>query len=526
MSADTVAIAFTADVGQLQAGAAQAAGVVATTTKQMGAAANEAHGGFSRFTEILQHHRQQVRAESGIARVLARDLGALGFEAKGAGGEIAHMISAFAIAGPLMGGIAAFKLLVGAVQEFIESGAKSREAWRATFESIEKLGVPVEEELHRMVLKAQGWSEAMFKGLDAMKQAGTVKLPDGSTVSGYEAQVIANTKIRELTRQIHGEAQQASVLLTSIPVLGAAIADVEVTQRLARMRTELAAWKQVLHETNEEEKKIGETTGTIDRRKDAEEAKDAAEEARKAAIDEQYRQGQLTEEAMRKEIEEYAQVALAKQKIDEEAAKKKTELEAAVRKAANEGEDRDFEAAYEKEQRRLEERRKQFETFASRIGDVFARAIENGKSPAEAMKAVLKEVEKEILAAAVKFLLTKAAEAFAAAFVSQASIPVVGPALGAAEGAAAEATILGLLGSLPSYARGSYYVPNDQIAVLHKGEEVRTEQEVAFGGRGRGGPSITVVATDTQDFARAALDSGSDLSEALRQLRRSNRGAW
>ncbi len=498
---DQVAIAFTADVEDLKSGLAQA------------------HGHMGRFTEVLQQHRMEMRQESGLARVLSRDLAALGLDAKGAGGEIAHLASAFAIGGALGGGVAVIKLLTTAASEFIESGVKTRETWAKALDSIHDLGKPLEEELHQLQLRAQGWTDTMLKGVEAMNKAKTIKTPEGE-LSGYEAQVVANTKIRELTRQIHGEAQEASVVLSSIPVIGAELAEADVTLRIARMKEELAAWKQVLVEANVEEKKIGTEAGNID----TEKARSAAKAERlklDANIAEAMRQADIAA-SDKKFIEDMdREDKLAQWKID--AADRvfihDFELQEAMTKAENEAADRKFEADYEREQTQLEKRRKAYEAFGHKIGDTFARAIEEGKSPAQAMANVLKEIEREIISAAVKFIVTKAAEAFAAAFVSQAAIPIVGPAEGAAQGAAAEATILGLLASLPSYDVGTPYVPFDQLAMVHRGERITTAADNQSG-RGGGDPHLTVIATDARSFARAALDSGSELNESMRQLKR------
>lgn len=495
MPGDTVAIAFTADVAQLQAGANQASTVVASTTREMGKAAGDAHGGFSRLTEMLQHHRREVRAESGLARVLARDLSALGLEAKGAGGEIAHLVSVLAISsGPWAAAIAGMTLLHGLWKEIGEAEKEATRRGLEYLDALEKIRTKGVEDLqsalrHLDVVRAED-EVAKQRVVNAQRLAdaeAALKKAREARAAGPDMEKLGPGQYMKARAELQAAELAAAAKVKDVLELNAIeLARVEVKSAQDAAKEKIRIRNQELDEAA--------VAGT----RYAATVEAQAEEAAK-------RQQVLTEMRLAREKES------EKERIKGEMEQIKTLSDIWV-------------IENEKQERLLSERRREIEAFAQRIGNVFANAIEQGKSPAEAMRNVLKEVEKEILAAAVKFLVTKAAEAFAAAFVSQASIPVVGPELGAAEGAAAQATILGLLGSLPSYAKGSYYIPHDQVAYLHKGEEVRTEQEVAYGGRGRGGDSFTIVAMDARSVERVFEDSESAIARADRRRRRSRRG--
>ncbi len=138
-----------------------------------------------------------------------------------------------------------------------------------------------------------------------------------------------------------------------------------------------------------------------------------------------------------------------------------------------------------------------------------------------------RSILRTLLEAAFKKIAMAALAAGAKSFESQADIPVVGPALGAGSMLASIATVMGLQSQLPSYAKGSYFIPHDQLAILHQGERVLTRSEAdASRSGGIGGMSISIVAMDSRDVGRALSDSSGEVSDAMRRLRRSNRGGW
>ncbi len=80
-------------------------------------------------------------------------------------------------------------------------------------------------------------------------------------------------------------------------------------------------------------------------------------------------------------------------------------------------------------------------------------------------------------ATAIKWIMTEAAKAAAGAFSAMAAIPVVGPALAVAAGAATFVAVEGLVSNVASAAGGFERVPFDNMpAVLHKDEQVLPAQ--------------------------------------------------
>lgn len=104
---------------------------------------------------------------------------------------------------------------------------------------------------------------------------------------------------------------------------------------------------------------------------------------------------------------------------------------------------------------------------------------------------------------------SEAAVGGAAAFASTAAIPIIGPALAPAAGAAAYAAILGTFGPLAAFEKGGL-VPETMLALVHKGEWVTPAAQVAqgiTGPRGNGG-GVNVVnhfhgVTTARDISRA-----------------------
>lgn len=490
-SGDTVAIAFTADVAQLQAGAAQASSVVAATTKEMGGAAGASAISFQRFTEILKEHRTHVRAESGLAKVLARDLASLGFEATGAGGAIAHMVSSLAVGGGIGAALAAVKIIS---EEF----KLQAERTRALGELHEKVSEDIAAGWERIRLRIEGATAAQ-KAYDeeSAKHSATVKAAK-KELDEYEG------GWKNLAYWFNVNDSWAEGLRGRIEALNRAMAaqrnQSDIMAALAQEQAKAAqgpAADKVIAADNERRRKAAE-----------------AEALRQAKMHDADVKARVERDlaAEQEEAEGRAKIQLAREK-------KEKELADAMRKAEIDADNAAFEKAYEAEQKALEKRQKAIEHFANRVGEVVAQALVSGKSPAEAMKAMLKEIEKELIQSAIRFITMKAAEAFAAAFVSQAAIPVVGPAEGAAQGAAAQSMILGLLGSLPSYAKGSYYIPYDQVAVLHQGERVDPAGSARGGGGGSANISVSVV--DRRGLERVFGDSESEVRRALRRLKRS-----
>ncbi len=117
-----------------------------------------------------------------------------------------------------------------------------------------------------------------------------------------------------------------------------------------------------------------------------------------------------------------------------------------------------------------------------------------------------------------------AAEAFAGVFAFLS--PTMGPAA-SGPAAAAQASVLAELASVPKLAVGLDYVPQDMMAYLHKGEAViPAEQNSPTGGSGgSGGLNFNITAMDSASVASALMNNRSALSIVLRNMQRSSPGA-
>ncbi len=83
-------------------------------------------------------------------------------------------------------------------------------------------------------------------------------------------------------------------------------------------------------------------------------------------------------------------------------------------------------------------------------------------------------------------ITTDAAETFGGVFAFLS--PYMGPAA-AGPAAASQASVLAQLGSIASFDVGSWNVPHDMLAVVHEGEEIKTQSESMYGtGKGGGSP--------------------------------------
>ncbi|MEY2668867.1 MAG: hypothetical protein RJA59_1505 [Pseudomonadota bacterium] len=89
-------------------------------------------------------------------------------------------------------------------------------------------------------------------------------------------------------------------------------------------------------------------------------------------------------------------------------------------------------------------------------------------------------------------------------------------------GAIALGGILALISSVPSYDVGTSYVPQTQLAMVHKGERIVTAEENARGSFG-GSTNITIHATDAQSFERMLRSNDNALVRVLRDAGRAGR---
>jgi hypothetical protein len=130
-------------------------------------------------------------------------------------------------------------------------------------------------------------------------------------------------------------------------------------------------------------------------------------------------------------------------------------------------------------------------------------------------------------------IASNAGVAGSAAVASTAAIPIIGPELAPAAGAAAFAEAMSFQGALASYDVGAWEVPSDRVAKIHAGETIlpRTFAEDfrqnAGGGMGSGGDihNWNVTALDSRSFENFLKSNGAALMAGFTHaVRRGNKG--
>jgi len=124
----------------------------------------------------------------------------------------------------------------------------------------------------------------------------------------------------------------------------------------------------------------------------------------------------------------------------------------------------------------------------------------------------------------------RAWEAMAGAYASISEIPMVGPFLAPAVAAGVLAAVIGLGSHIASAAGGWHTVPNDQLAMIHKDEQVLPAKYAEGlrsliengGAQGGGGfsPSFTIHAMDAKGVERVLRDNNSAVGKAMRDYGR------
>ena len=126
---------------------------------------------------------------------------------------------------------------------------------------------------------------------------------------------------------------------------------------------------------------------------------------------------------------------------------------------------------------------------------------------------------------AISQINANAAVAGSAAFASTAAIPIIGPALAPAAGAAGYAGALSFVGAVTASARGGYDIPAgvNPVTQLHEREMVLPQKQadavrnMAESGRGGGDVHLHVSAVDGASVKKLFNDHGSALAAALRR---------
>ncbi len=92
----------------------------------------------------------------------------------------------------------------------------------------------------------------------------------------------------------------------------------------------------------------------------------------------------------------------------------------------------------------------------------------------------------------IKEITASAWSAAAKAYDAMAGIPEVGPAEGAAAAATTSAAVLGFASNVPSFAVGSWSLPSDMLAQVHKGEMIIPADAADSIRNGAGAPTVHV----------------------------------
>lgn len=185
--------------------------------------------------------------------------------------------------------------------------------------------------------------------------------------------------------------------------------------------------------------------------------------------------------------------------------------------------------AAEEQQKQIQALSASYQQWGAAAGNVIGGLITGHKSLGETMAQVGQMIIQQVVQAAITSITADAARAGAGAAASQSGIPVVGPVLAVAAMGAIMASVMSLLGNVPS-AAGGWKVPHDTLAMVHEDERILParysrglDRLVEGGGPG---PLIgTVVATDASSFGRQLLNRDSDLVRGLEKAARRRRRA-
>ncbi len=117
-----------------------------------------------------------------------------------------------------------------------------------------------------------------------------------------------------------------------------------------------------------------------------------------------------------------------------------------------------------------------------------------------------------------------AAAAGSAAFASTAAIPIIGPELAPAAGAAAYSGAMSFASLLPSFDIGAWELPKDMNARVHQGEMIIPKPFAddlrQNGGNIGSGVNVTIHAIDAAGVKKLFMDHGSELIESIKNQNR------
>lgn len=397
----------------------------------------------------LQQHRMEMRQQMGMARMLGRELAMMGLDAKGAGGEVARLVAAFAVGGPFAIAGAA----VGILASHLREGDKAAADMTKTLADGAKRA---HEELQKVIDKLDQvtGSQRILKDLQAQRDLAQMKLnaleEAGLTtselqVTGFEQGLTLKSKE---SKQLEDQIRQLNAQISSVQQRVKAEGDVQ--HRLNAQRLALEEQKRASRELAEQAALRAATTT----------AEELPPELARKPLD-PYK----IEEDAQKAKETYLRTWAELEKASEEMAKEEMDKI----KKMGEGVTKAVHALAEDERRELEKLdavgQNLAATFAN-IGTVF------GGSAGKMLGQFGTLIQK-----AVQLAIAMSATGGPFAWVNI---------------AATLAAITGVIASVPKFEAGTPYVPYTGLALVHQGERIVPADENRRGG---GGLTVTINAS-------------------------------
>lgn len=495
------------------------------------------------LSDALKEHRREMRAEAGMSKVLARDLANLGLDAKGAGGEIAHLIAAFAIGGGMGAAIAGLKLIAHHFKELGAEEEKAKEVLTKWFDEMDKRHARAVEEIQTMSDKLLGLRpEQIYAREQQSVLAQAAVLQAKVSAEQREQERLSEKILADKKATADAIARGSSLRMEDVGVVDAASIQrsqarvKDLQDQITALNREAADWSQKASLSVSQGAKDWNTKSAEDakRRREADAAqreKEAFENAQNLSRQLQHEQGQnehywsqsaqLRAHWAKVGATEEEKVALEMQ----EAMAKLREDDVVARETVWEGYLRRLKELSEKHKADLSQDEKWMEKWSNDIGKMFghqfARMIMDAKSfadvVAEVFKMLAEAVIAEIARMAAAWLALTALKGIAGLFTGGAAVAGYSAAdLTAEEG-------LGELAYAGGRAAGGPVAANVPYRVGENGPELFVPSAAGtivpnFALAGGGGISLTVNAIDARSFD-GYLRSGGD-SVLIRALDR------
>ncbi len=484
----------------------------------IGADLRELKAKLGEASEHVAHFGHGLVREGRSARHFSEMIALIGGASEGAAGLLGNMLAGFAMGGPMGLAMASVNILISKIKE---SGAEEEEVAKKAKEAHERIRKEYDKTttaVARLHYVQAGGSGAAF---DAYGEVEAARREQAIAKKEADAKQAALAKYVGARPGLSEPGTDLEALGKSMPELARLLEGVSAAKDNLDKLTVIA--------TNHEE-----LYGQVAR--DA--ATSVAEADRKAANERRETALKLYEEDTKRlhtkvELQHKLAVEQANEagEIDNflRAAAKRDEERAAARLAARTAEIewwREFNNKVEEverkiredEERELQARAANYVAWGDKVGASLAKALTGSLTPLKAMTGLLKDITSAIIEMAQKQIMASALAASAEAAKSQSGIPVVGPILAGGAMVAMLGMVRGLIGQLPSAARG-WDIPRgiNPLTQLHGGEMVLPEEDadvIRNGGR-RPALELHVNTMDAKSFYDALKDRDSELFRVL-----------